>query len=160
MFVARVFRAKHCVRDERKMNAMGRLVLAVFFLLCALPAEAADATLFATLTVSVDGVQGGAVHVALYDEPTFGGMPLEVRSIRGSGTMQVRFSRLPPGLYALRAFQDANGNGRLDAGERVGFTGGAHCAKTKARAVPCRPTFDKAAVMVNPGSNSTIIHLR
>lgn len=70
------------------------------------------------------------VVVRLHDEKTFGGKgevgraSFEPLAIRGGG---VFFAfEVPPGDYAISAFEDRNGNGRPDAGwfgqhERIGY---------------------------------------
>ncbi|WP_409566628.1 DUF2141 domain-containing protein [Methylobacterium sp. E-005] len=77
----------------------------------ALPAAAA------TVQVEVDGIEpgGGPVRVTLCQ----GGLS-EAACARGdeapasAGRILFTFQGVPPGTYAVAAYQDANGNGRLD----------------------------------------------
>jgi len=72
-----------------------------------------------------------------------------------SGTIRFSFSDLEPGIYALAAFQDLNGNGVLDKTqnglplEPYGFSNGAGRSAA--------PRFEQAAVRVSPG---TVISVR
>jgi uncharacterized protein (DUF2141 family) len=108
----------------------------------------------ATLRVTVDGLNaaGGTLRVGLYDEPTFpliGGMPLRSEMVaKASGTVTVTFAGLPPGAYAIKAFQDTNNDGRAEGGEPEGISNGA------------KPDdFDSAAIVLVPGENKAAIHL-
>lgn len=88
----------------------------------------------ATVQVEIDGIEpgGGPVRVALCQ----GGLG-EAACARGdeapaSGDrLRFTFQGVPAGTYALAAYQDANGNGRLDRTglglplEPFGFSGGA-----------------------------------
>ncbi|MBU1346918.1 MAG: DUF2141 domain-containing protein [Alphaproteobacteria bacterium] len=72
----------------------------------------------ATLSLTFDtGVETGAVMVALYDAATYnGGQPVRSAMIDvASGQHMTTFQGLPHGDYAVKAFHDTNGNGRLDA---------------------------------------------
>lgn len=86
----------------------------LIFLLMSASAAAAD------LTVTAQGVQppGGAVRFALYAGPD--GFRDEKRArliavaTAANGEARTVFSGLPPGRYALIAYHDQNGNGKLD----------------------------------------------
>jgi uncharacterized protein (DUF2141 family) len=108
----------------------------------------------ATLRVTIDGLTGagGTLRVGLYDEPTFsviGGTPLMSQEVaKPSGTVTVTFAGLPPGAYAIKAFQDANNDGRAKEGEPQGVTNGTKPGD-----------FDAAAIVIAPGNNTAVIHL-
>ncbi|OIQ95092.1 hypothetical protein GALL_228970 [mine drainage metagenome] len=95
----------------RRAALMGLLLLAPLGLR---PALAAD------LSVAVTGVRGtqGAVRVDLYNGPA--GFRHEDQAFKvlavpaRPGTVQVTFKGLAPGRYAVIAYHDENGNGRLD----------------------------------------------
>jgi uncharacterized protein (DUF2141 family) len=80
----------------------------------AAPAPAAD------LTIAIDGVRSdsGYVMVAVYDRPdTFRKEGQEVAATRLSvkrSAGKVTLFGLPPGGYAVAAFHDENGDGKLD----------------------------------------------
>jgi uncharacterized protein DUF2141 len=70
--------------------------------------------------VSVSGhVVGASTHhvvfIALWNKETFLGKPLQTRRIEPGAELAFRFE-MPPGRYALSAFEDVNGNGVLDMG--------------------------------------------
>lgn len=80
-------------------------------LLCAAPAQAAS------VEVVVDGIEGapGTVYVTLCQ----GGLSGEACSVGddapgGGGVRRFAFRNVQPGIWAVAAYQDLNGNGRLD----------------------------------------------
>ena len=120
-------------------RAPRRLALAAAAVVVALPAAAA------TVEVVVDGADPGtSVSVALCQ----GGLSEEACSLgqeltaRG-GTVNVVFRDVPAGRYAVAAFEDVNGNRKLDRTglglpiEPYGFSGGV--------GLKARPTFAQAA---------------
>ncbi len=117
-------------------------------------AEGAPAPFLATLRVTVDGVtdKGGTLRVWLHDEATFpdpNASPLRKNDVtKIAGDVSVVFDRLPPGAYALRAFQDVNDNGKWDLGEPVANSNGAALGD-----------FDKAAIELGPGNTMAVLHL-
>ncbi|HYF23137.1 MAG TPA: DUF2141 domain-containing protein [Caulobacteraceae bacterium] len=69
------------------------------------------------------GASTGAVMAALYDSEAGYGARKPVRAVRvdaDSGRVVARFEGLPPGTYALQAFHDLNGDGRMNTNV-VGF---------------------------------------
>lgn len=134
------------------IGAPGRATLTAG--LCAIALVSGSNALAATLQVEIDGVEsgGGPVRVALCQ----GGLS-EPFCTRGDeapasgGRALFTFRDLPSGAYAVAAFQDANGNGRLDRTglglplEPYGFSG------TVARRA--RPDFSDAAfALQEPGA--------
>src|SRR5262245_44204094 len=97
----------------------------------------ATAVLAGDLTIEVSGVtpDRGKVYIAVYDRPE--AFPTSGRQLVGQVLkaedrhLTVRFKDLPPGHYAAVAFQDINGNGKLDKNflgipkEPYGFSNGA-----------------------------------
>lgn len=130
---------------------------------CAAAALAPLGALAADLGLEVsDGPAAEAtLYVALYaDAAGFGAArPLASQSLpmRG-GKARVVFAGLAPGRYAVRAYADENGNGKLDTNlvglpiERYGFS---NDAKGKLGA----PDFDAAAIGVDADLQAAI-HLR
>ncbi|KMO34685.1 hypothetical protein VQ03_23125 [Methylobacterium tarhaniae] len=128
---------------------MRRVLLAAALAILAAPAEAAD------LSVEVDGVEPGAgrVFVALCT----GSLAEEACRIGQSGpaagpSLRFGFSDVPPGTYAVAAFQDLDGDGRLGRTslglptEPYGFSNGAGRRG--------RPDFSAAAFrLLEPGAN-------
>ncbi|MEJ1978417.1 MAG: DUF2141 domain-containing protein [Acetobacteraceae bacterium] len=102
--------------------------LAALALLVASPAASETGVLVVTIT----GVRSakGHVLVAVCDRATFlapscayhGLVPAQV------GTVTIRLTGVPPGVYAAQAFQDANDNGKVDQNffgmptEGIGFS--------------------------------------
>ena len=115
-----------------------------------------------TVEVTVTGVRSdrGTVMVAICDRASFL-QPTCVFRGRASaqqGTVLVRVGNVPPGVYAVQAYQDENGNGRVDRTllgipkEGIGFS----------RDAPMRfgpPRFDDAAVTL-AGDTAIAIALR
>jgi uncharacterized protein (DUF2141 family) len=127
-----------------------RVGIALAASLCAFIVPAAAAT----VQVEVDGIEpgGGQVRVALCQ----GGLS-EAACVRGddapasASRARFVFRAVPPGTYAVAAYQDANGNGRLDRTglglplEPYGFSG------TAGRRA--RPDFAEAAfALEEPGT--------
>lgn len=86
-------------------------------ILFAPPALAGPSDQAASLRLTFEtGAQTGALMVALYDQATYaGGAP--IRSARidvAAGDASVTFDGLADADYAVKAFHDVNGNGRMD----------------------------------------------
>lgn len=70
-----------------------------------------------TLTLTFEtGANTGTVMISLYDaEAAYsGGAPVASKAIAASGPVVAVFENLPAGDYAVKAFHDVNGNGRMD----------------------------------------------
>ncbi len=103
----------------------------------------------------------GFVYVALYAKAA-DWMKTAVKGARQelrSGRAAVSFAGLEPGEYAISAYYDANGNGKLDAGlfgrpvEPYGFSNGAESAFGP-------PSFDKARFRLDTGGTTVAIPLK
>ncbi|MGV9008344.1 DUF2141 domain-containing protein [Brevundimonas sp.] len=99
------------------MNHFAATTVAAFALMLggtATHAEPAGDTL--TLTFET-GANTGTVMISLYDaEAAYsGGEPVASTAIAASGPVVAVFEDLPAGDYAVKAFHDVNGNGRMDA---------------------------------------------
>lgn len=109
----------------------------------------------------VDGPAApSTLFVALYDsaDAYAGQRMFQAKTMSMSaGTSRLSFTGLAPGRYALRAFADENGNGKLDVNlmgmpiERYGFLNDA-----KGSFGP--PTFDAASLVLD-GDVNALIHL-
>jgi uncharacterized protein (DUF2141 family) len=125
-------------------------------------ASAATAVFAGDLTIEVSGItpDRGKVYVAVYDGP--GTFPISGRQRVGQvlapedGHITLHFKDLPPGRYAAVAFQDVNGNGKLDKNllgiprEPYGFSNGA-----RGSAGP--PKFSEAAITLDPDGTTSIV---
>jgi uncharacterized protein (DUF2141 family) len=73
-----------------------------------------------TLSVVVDGVRDseGYVRVDLCTQDTFLGRQCQTSGAAPAqkGVTEVVLSHVPPGVYAIQAFHDRNGDGHLNAG--------------------------------------------
>ena len=135
-------------RHGRGPTGRGTIALSAWLCAAALPVSAA------AVQVEVDGIEpgGGQVRVALCQ----GGLS-ETSCLRGDDSPAAAdralftFRDVPPGTYAVAAYQDANGNGRLDRTglglplEPYGFSG--------AVGRRARPDFAEAAFALRePGA--------
>jgi uncharacterized protein (DUF2141 family) len=116
---------------------------------------AAQSNLAVTLRVTVDGVKpgGGTLRVGLHDEVTFSipnAKALREQDIPNvAGAVSLQFDRMPPGTYAIKAFQDVNKDGAWEPGEPLAISNGAGAND-----------FDSAALLLMPGNNEAAIHLK
>lgn len=97
------------------MNTVAAAIAALMLL--AAPAAAQEPAAI-SLTFEPRADSGGAIMVALFDSEAAydGGAP--ARSARldvSAGQLTVTFEGLPAGDYAMRAFHDLNGDGRMNA---------------------------------------------
>lgn len=77
--------------------------------------------------------------------------------IAASGqSLVVRFRDLPPGGYAAVAFQDVNGNGKLDK-NLLGIPREPYGFSNSARGSAGPPKFSAAAVTLIPDGTTTIV---
>lgn len=70
-----------------------------------------------TVTLTFEtGASTGTVMISLYNaEAAYaGGAPVASTAIPASGPVVAVFENLPAGDYAVKAFHDVNGNGRMD----------------------------------------------
>jgi uncharacterized protein (DUF2141 family) len=121
----------------------------------------------AVLTVKVDHISphGGNLRLAIYDEKNFGdhdAAPVVDLVVAATPPIQtVTFKGVPPGIYAVKMFQDVNRNEKFDfdwigiPSERYGFSNNAkpdwiHLSP---------PSFDAARIILKPGANWTEIWL-
>ena len=132
-------------------------------LLRVLPMCVAAATAAAgDLTIEVSGItpDRGKVYIAVYDRPdTFpiSGRQRVAQVLEANDHhLTVHFKDLPPGKYAAAAFQDFNGNGKLDKNflgipkEPYGFSQEEHASMGP-------PPFSSAAVTLDPDGATRIV---
>jgi uncharacterized protein (DUF2141 family) len=138
---------------------MSPSLIAVALVLVALPWPAAAGD----LTVIVRGVKDarGVVRVDVCDKPNFQtdrcAYKAEAPSMPGDVVLEIR--DLPPGVYAVQAFQDANNDGEMQQNflgiprEGVGFGNGAKIGISA-------PSFEESATDVTGPSAQTEVTLR
>ncbi|MDP9603887.1 UNVERIFIED_ORG: uncharacterized protein (DUF2141 family) [Variovorax paradoxus] len=124
-----------------------------------LPAGAFAADL--SLSVADGPAANATLYVALYNDAASYADSKAVASQTApmqDGKARLVFAGLAPGRYALRAFADENGNGKLDTNlmgmpiERYGFS-------NDAKGNRAAPDFEAAAIAVD-ADLQTVIHLR
>jgi uncharacterized protein (DUF2141 family) len=132
---------------------------ALLLLLLTAPAAAEPGVVEVTIT----GVRNanGHVLVAICDSATFLAptCPYHGRAQAHAGSVMVRITGVPPGVYAVQAYHDENDNNRLDRSllglpeEGMGFSNNA-----KMRFGP--PAFADAAVQIQSGGGAIQFALR
>lgn len=93
---------------------MFRLLAAAAIFACAVPAAAAP------LTIAFAGIETpkGAILISVYDnEAAFdrGGKPVTSKMVVVDGPTAEIVADLPPGRYAVKAFHDLDGDGKMGA---------------------------------------------
>jgi uncharacterized protein (DUF2141 family) len=100
----------------------------------------------------------GTVAAALYDAASWMRAPLQGERQPAAAKTVIVYRNVPAGTYAVSAFHDENGNGKLDTNvagmpvERYGFS-------RDARGVMGPPSFKDAAIDLQADTTITI-HLR
>jgi uncharacterized protein (DUF2141 family) len=139
----------------------GLFVAAALFGGAAAPAHAESG---ATLIIHVGHVspRGGVLRLGLYDAA---GYPKDVNPVKAAdvparaGETVVTLEDVPPGLYAIEAFQDINGNGQMDYDwlglplEPFGFS-------RDIRPRFSKPDFAQVKFTVAPGAQTQLLHLQ
>jgi len=141
------------------MTAAGARRWALLLAALASPASA----LAAQLDIELTGIENdhGLVRVAVCTPATFTTKhcPFTGAAPAKAGSVVVSVADIPPGRYAVQAYHDEDGNGRLRKGlfglpaEAVGFS-------RDARVRLGAPSFDEAAIDVVEPSTATRLRLR
>jgi len=125
-------------------------------------ARAEDALGDLTLTFPALTAKSGKVMIAVYDSAQGWATGKAVRVAMASAAdaePSAKIPALPPGIYAVRAFQDVDGDGKMGKNpfglpvEPYGFSRDAMGAMGP-------PTFDDAAFEVKAGANVQALHLK
>lgn len=116
----------------------------------------------ATLNVTIDNIPDaqGNIRIALCSNAEFLRPTCQytAQTPARSGSVQLALNDVAPGTYALQAFQDRNGNRKLDRSfigmpqEPLGFS-----RDPKLRFGP--PDFDQADIAVTPAGGAITVHL-
>jgi len=145
----------HLATSENPVRA------AVVLLLSALLAAPASST----LVVDVEGLKDdkGKLHASLYaSEDGFPTKPekalrqIDVPIVAGKA--RVVFEGLPPGGYAVAAYHDENGDGKLDTGF-LGIPTEGLASSNDAKGFMGPPSFEKARVEVGPGETRIVVRI-
>jgi uncharacterized protein (DUF2141 family) len=114
----------------------------------------------ATVDIKVENVAGkGKVSVAVCDRERFLKQCSYTASLPAQeGTMTVSVPDVPPGTFAVLAYEDANDNGQLD--RTLGIPTENWGMSRDARAHFGPPTFDDAAIEVKEDPTAVSVRLR
>ena len=119
----------------------------------------------ATLAVLVEGLRSdaGTVHAALYASedgfPTRREKALrQVDAPIQEGRARLVFDGIPAGGYAVAAYHDENGDGKLDTGF-LGIPTEGLAASNDAKGFMGPPSFEKARVEVGPGETRITVRI-
>jgi uncharacterized protein (DUF2141 family) len=130
-------------------------------LLLALPCHAAQAS---KIVVTVEGLRSdrGQVMVGLFSKPEHfpDGDYADQYAKRPANTAPVTvvFDGLRPGLYALGAYHDENGNGRLDT-NFLGWPTEGYALSNGIRLSFYRPRFSESAVRLDEHDLAITLHI-
>ena len=123
---------------------------------------AATTVVAGDLTIEISGItpDRGKVYVAVYDAPdTFpisGSQRVGQIVAPDDRHLTLHFKDLPPGRYAAVAFQDFNGNGKLDK-NFLGIPKEPYGFSNNARGSAGAPSFSEASVTLDPNGTTTIV---
>ena len=134
--------------------------LASALMLLAPAAMAADA---ATLTVTFEGLKAhtGSVMMSLVGEAAYDGKaaPAAQTMVAANGDMVVAtFNGLAPGQYAIKAFHDVDGDGKMGANP-FGIPTEPYAFSNNAAGVMGPPKWSAVAFEVKPGANTHAIKI-
>ena len=119
----------------------------------------------ATVVIHVQNVspKGGMLRLGLYDEaryPDDDSTPVASADVTArSGETVITLNHVPPGTYAIQAYQDINSNDKMDTSwfgfplEPFGFS-------RDARPHLSKPAFAQVKFEVTPGTNVQTLHLQ
>ena len=119
----------------------------------------------ANLTIRIENVlpSGGILRLGVYDQaryPDDNSTPIAFANVTAvSGETTVVLPNIPPGIYAIEAYQDVNSNNQMDTSwlglpqEPFGFS---------RDAVPflSKPSFDDVKFTLAAGDNVQVLHLQ
>src|SRR5262249_7384836 len=156
----KISQGTHMTHDTQLISPRARAAGAV--LAAVLPSLVATAAQAGELAIEVSGInpQRGKGYVARYDRP--GTFPIFRHPPGGQVVASadqhliLHFKDLPPGQYAAAAFQDFNGNGRLDK-NFLGIPKEPYGFSNSARGSTGPPKFAEAAMTLNPDGATTIV---
>jgi uncharacterized protein (DUF2141 family) len=119
----------------------------------------------ATLMIHIQNVspKGGTLRLGLYDEahyPDDDSTPVASADVKAElGDNVITLNNVPPGVYAIEAYQDINSNNKMDTSwfglplEPFGFSRDAQPRLSK-------PRFSAVKFEVTPGVNMQTLHLQ
>jgi len=137
------------------MNRIHTLALTIWLLLGATALASA-----ANLAVTVKDVRNatGMVLIAVYDQSGFGKPELakaKQKAGANAGEVKFVFQGLPAGKYAVAAFHDENGNGKLDRNS-LGVPTEGYGFSNDAQGTAGPPNFNQAAFDIDGKTDKAI----
>jgi uncharacterized protein (DUF2141 family) len=116
------------------------------------------------LTVRIDGLRSssGQVMVAIFSRdlnfPDGDYADEWVKQPARAGGVTVEFGGLPPGRYAVGAFHDENGDGKLDT-NFIGWPNEGYALSNDMRLSFYRPRFGESAFAIRSGEQRITLHM-
>ncbi|HKQ45186.1 MAG TPA: DUF2141 domain-containing protein [Rhizomicrobium sp.] len=118
-----------------------------------------------TLVIHIEDVspKGGILRLGLYDEARYPDddsaaiLSADVKAEPGRTT--VTLNNVPPGTYAIQAYQDINSNDKMDT-SWLGFPQEPFGFSRDAKPRLSKPRFSAVKFEVAPGVNTQILHLQ
>lgn len=140
---------------------LSRIILGAAPALAAASALASVSALAATVEVRVAGVTAqGKVNVAVCDKARFLKQCVHSGSVPAqAGETTVVVKDVPPGTWAVLAYQDENGNNELDR-NLIGIPKEAYGFSRDARGKFGPPKFEDAAIEVGDAPTTATVRLR
>ncbi len=152
------------MRQQSRTGLAGSLALA-WLTLSAFPACAQETQQkpAAVLTVHVENVRaGGMVRLGLYDKKGYAddkGEPVAFADIPAvQGETVVTLKPVPPGTYAIEAYQDLNSNGKMDL-SWIGLPLEPYGFSRDARPFLSKPSFSQVKFDLVAGEQIETLHL-
>lgn len=118
-----------------------------------------------TLVIHIEDVspKGGILRLGLYDEARYpdddSAAILSADVKAESGRTTVTLNNVPPGTYAIQAYQDINSNDKMDT-SWLGFPQEPFGFSRDAKPRLSKPRFSAVKFEVAPGVNTQILHLQ
>lgn len=136
----------------------------LFFLLTSLSlAGQAASTAHVRLRVNVEGVdeKGGAIHLAVHTSENFLGKAITglILPVMGESRVSGLLKALPHNTYAIAAYQDMNGNNRLDK-NALGIPSEPYAFSNNPSVKWSPPSFGEACVVVNQAEQAITVTLK
>ena len=151
---------------QRPFLTCRSLVLPVAFAMAlGVPAQAQVSGSKATLVIHVQNVspKGGILRLGLYDQagyPNDDSKPVASADVKAeAGQTTITLHDIPPGTYAIQAFQDFNANGKMDS-SWIGLPQEPYGFSRDARPVLSKPGFDKTRFELSGGMNVQSLRLQ
>ena len=144
---------------------MASVAVAAIWLVEPARADSQAATGHASLTIHIERIspRGGILRLGVYDAAHYAddnAKPVASADVPATlGEVNITLKDLAPGRYAIEAFQDINGNGKMDT-SWIGLPLEPYGFSRDARPFLSKPGFNATAFSLAPGANSETLHLQ